>query len=136
MALRNWIRKLFVPKPRTLRKDLFRFRPRLEDLEDRTLLSPAVATSTSDLRNDIVAANNGTGPTTIQLQAADTTNGFDFASAYPSTLNALPQIKATITIEGTSGYTNTIQVTPIPFSGARLRERGRFVCLTWPRAAR
>jgi uncharacterized repeat protein (TIGR01451 family) len=109
MTVRTWINKLFAPKPRTIRKDMFRFQPRLEVLEDRTLLSPVVATNTRDLINDIAAANNGTGPTTIQLQAADATNGFDFASAYNSTLNALPQITANITIEGTSGYTNTVQ---------------------------
>ena len=78
-------------------------------MEDRTLLSAVVATTTSNLINDIIAANNGTGPTTIQLQAADATNGFDFTSAYPSTNDALPQITANITITGTSGFDNTIQ---------------------------
>ncbi|OWK39106.1 beta strand repeat-containing protein [Fimbriiglobus ruber] len=68
-----------------------------------------VAVTTSDLINDIIAANNGTGPTTIQLQAADATNGFDFTSAYPSSNDALPQITASITITGTSGFDNTIQ---------------------------
>jgi hypothetical protein len=29
MTVRNWIRKLFDRKPRTIRKKLFRFRPRL-----------------------------------------------------------------------------------------------------------
>src|SRR5262245_16134891 len=110
MAVRTWIRKLFAPKTRTIRKEPVRFRPRLEVLEDRTLLSPVIATTTNELVNDIVAANSapaGTA-TTIQLQAADATNGFDFASAYSSTLNALPQITASISIEGTSGYNNTI----------------------------
>ena len=111
MTVRTWIRRLFDRKPRTIRKDQFRFWPRLEVLEDRTLLSPVIATTTNELVNDIVAANSapaGTA-TTIQLQAADATNGFDFASPYLSTVNALPQITANITIQGTSGYTNTIQ---------------------------
>jgi hypothetical protein len=109
MAMRTWVRRLLDRQPRTIRKDLFRFRARLEALEDRTLLSVAVATTTNELVNDIAAANNGTGPTTILLQAADPTNGFDFTSAYQATNNALPEITANITIEGTSGYNNTIQ---------------------------
>ena len=68
-----------------------------------------VATTTADLIADINAANAGTGPSTIQLQAADATNGFDFTSAYPSTNDALPQIAGAGHIEGTSGFDNTIQ---------------------------
>src|SRR5579884_1835279 len=109
MITRSWIRRLFDRKPRTVRKAPARRRPAVEALEDRTLLSPVVATTTSQLIGDIVAANNGTGPTTIQLQAADATNGFDFTAAYNSTQSALPQITASITIEGTSGFTNIIQ---------------------------
>src|SRR5579884_3327642 len=109
MITRSWIRRLFDRKPRTVRKAPARRRPAVEALEDRTLLSPVVATTTSQLIGDIVAANNGTGPTTIQLQAADSTNGFDFTAAYPSTNDALPQITAAITITGTSGFDNSIQ---------------------------
>jgi hypothetical protein len=96
MAARTWIRKLFAPKPRTIRKDLFRFRHRLEALEDRILLSnPA----TNVLISDTVAANSapaGTA-TTITWTAGST---FDFTSAYKATQNALPVITANITIVG------------------------------------
>ena len=81
----------------------------VECLEDRIVLSTVVATTVSDLINDIIAANNGSSATTIQLQAADSTNGFNFTSAYPSTNDALPPITASITIAGTSGFDNTIQ---------------------------
>jgi hypothetical protein len=109
MTSRSWIRRLFNRKPRTIRKDLVRLRPRLEALEERTVPSAVVATTTSDLINDIILAEIGAGSPTIQLQAADATNGFDFMSAYLSTNDALPQIAANITISGTSGFDNTIQ---------------------------
>src|SRR5581483_5935615 len=97
MAVRTWIRKLFAPKTRTIRKDLFRFQPRLEALEDRTLLSnPA---TTGDLITAIQNANTAGGATTITL-ASHTT--FNFTSADNSTngTNALPVITASITIVG------------------------------------
>lgn len=81
----------------------------VERLEDRIVLSAVVATTVNDLINDIIAANNGTGATTIQLQAADSTNGFNFTSAQASTIDALPPITASITITGTGGFDNTIQ---------------------------
>jgi hypothetical protein len=78
----------------------------VERLEERVVLS---TTTVNDLINDIIAANNGSSATTIQLQAADSTNGFNFTSAQPSTNDALPPITASITISGTAGFTNTIQ---------------------------
>jgi hypothetical protein len=81
----------------------------VERLEDRVVLSTVVATTVNDLINDIIAANNGTGATTIQLQAADATNGFSFTAAQPSTNDALPPITASITITGMAGFKNTIQ---------------------------
>src|SRR5262249_50847444 len=97
MAIRTWIRKLFDRKPHIIRKDLFRFRPHLEVLEDRTLLSnPA---TTGDLITAIQNANTAGGATTITL-ASNTT--FNFTSADNSTngANALPVITANITIVG------------------------------------
>ncbi|HTU90138.1 MAG TPA: hypothetical protein VMF69_08700 [Gemmataceae bacterium] len=103
MTIRTWIRRLLDQKPRLIRKDLVRSRPRLEPLEDRTLLStvsgPVVATNTSALIQDINNANNGTGPTTIQLQAAGAANVFDFSKGYNSANNALPQITAHCTLQ-------------------------------------
>ena len=46
-----------------------RLRPRLEQFEDRTLLSSYTAASVSDLINDINAANAGGGSNTIELAA-------------------------------------------------------------------
>jgi uncharacterized repeat protein (TIGR01451 family) len=97
MTVRTWIRKLFAPKTRTIRKEPVRFRPRLEALEDRTLLSnPA---TTGDLITAIQNANTAGGATTITL-AANTT--FNFTSADNSTngANALPVITGKITIVG------------------------------------
>ncbi len=68
--------------------------------------SPFVATTTSQLINDILGA---TGPITIELQAADSTNGFDFTSAYSSTGDAMPTISTNVTITGTASFDNTIQ---------------------------
>jgi hypothetical protein len=117
MTTRSWIRKLFDRKPRTIRKDLVRFRPRLEHLEDRVTPSTTITvTSAADTANyagtvTVSRLNPSAKPVTLidALNAADATNGFDFALPYNSTVNALPQITATITIEGTSGYNNTIQ---------------------------
>jgi len=48
------------------------FRPRLETLEDRTLLSTFYAATASDLISDINAANKGSGANTIVLTAPGT----------------------------------------------------------------
>jgi uncharacterized repeat protein (TIGR01451 family) len=78
--------------------------PRLDHLEDRTLLSgglPYPTPSTpSQLIADINAANTAGGATTITLAAGTT---FDFTSPYQATSNALPIITANITIKGNSG---------------------------------
>jgi hypothetical protein len=80
-----------------------RCRPRLEALEDRTLLSgglPYPTPSTvSQLTADIVYANSNAGSYTITLAASTT---FDFTSANNSTngANALPVLTGNITIVG------------------------------------
>ena len=73
------------------------FRPRLEALEDRTLLSGGGVSSTAGLIAAIGAANTAGGATTITLKAGVT---FDFTSAYKTTKNALPAIAGNITIIG------------------------------------
>ncbi len=97
MTLRYWIRKLFVRKPRTIRKEPIRIRPRLEALEDRTLLSGDLFT-TGDLIAAIQNANTSGSATTLYLASNNAI--FDFTSAYNSTPNALPIITGNITIVG------------------------------------
>src|SRR5262249_54089873 len=89
MVIRSWIRRLFDRKPRTVRKDLARFQPRLEDLEARTR-PPTVGTS-PDLIAAIQTASNVGGDTTITLTPGVT---FDFTSPDNNSdgANALPVI--------------------------------------------
>jgi hypothetical protein len=109
MTARSWIRRLFGRKPCTIRKDQARTRPRLEALEDRTLLSnPA---TTGALITAIQNATTTTGATTITL-AANTP--FDFTSADNSTDggNALPVITGNITIVGNGDTIERTGTTP------------------------
>src|SRR5262249_660276 len=131
MTTRSWIRNLFASKPRTIRKDRFRFRPTLVLLEQR--LAPATITVSSHadaphynsnatitdltnhtdlvsgntdptitLRDAINAANNTGGSDTIVL--SNTTYDFTTADNYWYGPNALPAISSALTIDGgTSG---------------------------------
>jgi hypothetical protein len=74
------------------------FRPRLEALEERCLLSGGITTPTG-LVNAIVNANKAGGATTITLASGAT---FDFSAINNTTNggNALPVITANITIVG------------------------------------
>jgi predicted outer membrane repeat protein len=100
MTARSWIRKLFDRKPRTIRNDRVRSRPRLETLEDRTLLNnPAADGLLSTIQNNNIAGSS----MTITL-APNTT--YDFTSASDNNLSgpsALPVIHADITIVGSTG---------------------------------
>jgi hypothetical protein len=102
--LRNWKRSAPAARRRTQMSPRQRdsFRPLLEILEARNLLSAPVST-TDGLVAAITTANSSGGATTITL-ASDTT--FDFTSANNSTngANALPVITGNITIAG-SGAT-------------------------------
>src|SRR5262245_155935 len=75
MTTHTWIRRLFDRKPRTVRKAPARFRPRLEALEDRTLLNNYMAATAADLINDIGLANTAGGTNTITL-TADTSSPY------------------------------------------------------------
>ena len=72
MITRSWIRRLFARTPRTARKAPARFRPRLEALEDRTLLNNYMAATAADLITDIGLANAAGGTNTIALTAPNT----------------------------------------------------------------
>jgi hypothetical protein len=71
MGIRFWFRKLFArPAARPIRKAPVRCRPRLEALEDRTLLTAYTAATVADLVRDIGLANQAGGTNTITLSAA------------------------------------------------------------------
>jgi hypothetical protein len=76
MTSRAWIRKLFARTPRTARKTPPRYRPRLEGLESRVVLSTFTVTNTLDdgsagsLRWAVAAANSNSGPDTIDFDPA------------------------------------------------------------------
>jgi hypothetical protein len=71
MTIRSWIRKVFArPATRPLSKARAQFRPRLEALEDRTLLNNYFAATAADLIADIGLANQAGGSNTITLSAA------------------------------------------------------------------
>ena len=70
MITRSWIRRLFARMPRTARKAPARYRPRLEALEERTLLASYVAMNAADLITDIRLANQAGGFNSILLNAA------------------------------------------------------------------
>jgi hypothetical protein len=70
MARPFWLRRLFVSKPPTPAHRPARYRPRLEALEDRTLLNSYLAATAADLINDINLANAAGGANTITLSAA------------------------------------------------------------------
>jgi hypothetical protein len=97
MGFSSWLRnrKRFVPTARrrtqTSPRQRANFRPMLEALEDRTLLSTYTATTGSDLIADINAANQAGGSNTIYL-AANTT--FDLTAVNNTTngANGLPVI--------------------------------------------
>jgi uncharacterized repeat protein (TIGR01451 family) len=111
MAIRNWVRKLFDRKPRTIRKALVGHRPRLEALEDRTLLSnPA---TTAELITAIQNANVPFTTTTITL-AANTTFDFTAPNGYDifAGVCALPQIMGNITIVGSGDTIERTGTTP------------------------
>ena len=71
--LMNCLRR--SPQPASSRKTRAArptFRPRLQRLEDRTVLSSYTASTTADLIADITAANNAGGSNTITLTASTT----------------------------------------------------------------
>jgi hypothetical protein len=70
MTTRSWIRRLFARTPRTARKAPARYRPRLEALEERTLLASYVAMNAADLITDIRLTNAAGGFNSIELKAA------------------------------------------------------------------
>src|SRR5262249_31803369 len=83
MTPRSWIRRLFARKPRTARKAPARFRPRLEGLEDRTVLSPgAHAGRDQDVDRGAFVPLDGSGSpgaglpyTWTQVSGPDVTGG-------------------------------------------------------------
>jgi hypothetical protein len=70
MTTRFWVRKLFARPAGTIRKAAVGSRPRLEALEDRTLLNTYFAATAADLITDIGLANAAGGSNTITLSAA------------------------------------------------------------------
>src|SRR5579884_502016 len=89
-------RKNPVPQTKHTHPQRRRILPRLDHLEDRTLLSGGITTPTG-LISAINNANTAGGATTITLASGTT---FDFTSSYQSTNNALPVITSNITIAG------------------------------------
>ena len=91
MTVRSWLRKLFASRtPRTLRKAPARYRPSLETLEDRSLLSVtfapavnygagnspvtvAVGDFNGDGKQDLAVANGGDNNVSILLGNGDGT---------------------------------------------------------------
>jgi hypothetical protein len=108
MRWHQWFAKgLVEPRPRRASRPSAqgrgRLRPRLEQFEDRTLLSSYSALTVSDLINDINAANKHGGTNTITL-TAPTTSPY-VLTAVDNTMdgaNGLPVIKKgnTLTIVG------------------------------------
>jgi hypothetical protein len=99
MANRTWIRKLFDRKTRTIRTEPVRYRPRLEVLEDRTLLNnPAADGLLSAIQN-----NNISGSSTTITLTPNTTYDFTQSDNVSNGANALPVIHADITIVGSAG---------------------------------
>src|SRR6516164_10028572 len=88
------------------RRTPFTYRPRLEMLEERTLLSNYTAGTVTDLIGDINAANAAGGTNTITLTAAS-------SSPYilDNTTGALPDIMANdnLTINTIDGANRTIE---------------------------
>ncbi len=95
-------RKNRVAPAQHVRRQQRRIFPRLDYLEDRTLLSGGITTPTG-LISAINSANTAGGATTITL--ASGTN-FNFTSSYLSTNNVLPSISANITILGNGDTLN------------------------------
>ena len=120
MATRPRIRRLFNRTLRTVRNESDRFRPRLEALEDRTLLSNAA--TAGDLITAIQNANTAGATTTITL-AANTT--FDFT--FPDNLT-----------DGANACRSSRPTSPSPAAATPSSEpaRMRFVCSRWPAAVR
>ena len=73
MTTRFWFRKLFAGPVGPTRKAPVPCRPRLEALEDRTLLNSYFAATAADLINDINLANAAGGANTIALTAGPST---------------------------------------------------------------
>jgi hypothetical protein len=69
MTRLSWIPRLFARTAPAARKAPARYRPRLEALEDRTLLNSYLAATAADLINDINLANAAGGANTITLTA-------------------------------------------------------------------
>src|SRR5262249_12053565 len=86
MTARTWIHNLFARKPRTIRKDRFRFRPRLEALEPR--LAPATYT--------VQPIGDATGPVT---------------GVSPGVFTA-PTLRAAVDAANLAGGSNTITFAP------------------------
>jgi hypothetical protein len=100
MTTRPWIRNLFAHTPRTIRKDLVRFRPRLEAMEDRCVPSTWTVTSAFDdisrnsLRSTIQVAKSGD-----TIQFAPTIDYIRLNSEYGPLI-----LDKNLTIEGRSGH--------------------------------
>lgn len=98
MSFFSWLRnRTSIPSPRGRGQHRLaapRFRPRLEALEERTLLSTYTAATASDLIVDIDAANKHGGTNTITL-TAPTTSPYVLTAVDNSTngANGLPVIK-------------------------------------------
>ena len=106
MSLFSWLRiptSKRASRGRTQQRPTPRFRPKLEALEDRTLLSNYTAATVSDLIADINAANKAGGTNTITL-TAPTTSPYVLTAVDNTTngANGLPVIskKDNLTILG------------------------------------
>jgi hypothetical protein len=99
---KHWFRKWFSSAPRPGRKS---FRPVLETMEDRCLLSVFTVTNTLDadpgsLRQAILDSNGTPGVNTIDFAIAGT--GVHTIQVGSTTGTALPAITNSVTIDGYS----------------------------------
>ena len=151
MTTRSWLRNLFASRtPRTPRKAPARFRPCLDNLEER--LTPTttirVGPTTPDLITAINTADRTPGPVVLVLPASTTytltqpDNPTTNASAGREDQNwygpnGLPAIDNDITIQG-NGSTITRTGSAARISASRRRPTSRAVSSTrplkcWPR---
>src|SRR5262245_42682320 len=121
MTIRSWFRKLFArPAARPIRKAPACYRPRLEALEERTLLTSYTAATVAELITDIGLANQAGGTNTISL-TADPSSPYTLYGADNTTDGAtgLPVIAVgnDLTIVGNG---DTIQRSPTTGAAFRL----------------